>query len=73
MSEYVLHGQTGLLRPSGDTAGLTADLIRLLTDPEERARMAGNGRRHYAENFAWSRLADRLEYVYKDGKLETGD
>ncbi len=73
VSEYVLHGQTGLLRPSGDTAGLTADLIRLLTDPEERARMAGNGRRHYAENFAWSRLADRLEYVYKDGKLETGD
>ncbi len=73
VSEYVLHGQTGLLRPSGDTAGLTADLIRLLTDPEERARMAGNGRRHYAENFAWSRLADRLECVYKDGKLETGD
>ncbi|MGB4873395.1 MAG: glycosyltransferase family 4 protein [Candidatus Promineifilaceae bacterium] len=73
VSEYVLHGQTGLLRPSGDTAGLTADLIRLLTDPEERARMAGNGRRHYAENFAWSRLADRLEWVYKDGKLETGD
>ncbi|MBK7180580.1 MAG: glycosyltransferase family 4 protein [Chloroflexi bacterium] len=73
VSEYVLHGQTGLLRPSGDTAGLTADLIRLLTEPEERARMAGNGRRHYAENFAWSRLADRLECVYKDGKLETGD
>ncbi|MBK8934548.1 MAG: glycosyltransferase family 4 protein [Chloroflexi bacterium] len=73
VSEYVLHGQTGLLRPSGDTAGLTADLVRLLTDPEERARMAGNGRRHYAENFAWSRLADRLEYVYKDGELETGD
>ena len=73
VSEYVRHGQTGLLRPSGDTAGLTADLIHLLTEPEERARMAGNGRRHYAENFAWSRLADRLEYVYKDGKLETGD
>ena len=73
VSEYVLHGQTGLLRPSGDTAGLTADLVHLLTEPEERARMAGNGRRHYAENFAWSRLADRLEYVYKDGKLETGD
>ncbi|MBP7043991.1 MAG: glycosyltransferase family 4 protein [Chloroflexi bacterium] len=73
VGEYVRHGQTGLLRPSGDTAGLTADLIHLLSEPEERARMAGNGRRHYAETFAWSRLADRLECVYKDGRLETGD
>ncbi len=73
VSEYVRHGQTGLLRPSGDTAGLTVDLIRLLTEPEERAQMARNGRRHYAENFAWPHLANRLECVYQDGRLETGD
>jgi len=71
VSEYVVHGQTGLLRPSGDVAGLTADLIHLLTEPEKRAQMARNGRRHYAAHFAWPRLADRLEWVYQDGRRET--
>lgn len=64
--EYVVHGQTGLLRPSGDTVGLTTDLVHLLTAPEERAQMARNGRRHYTTHFAWPHLADRLERVYQD-------
>lgn len=65
VNEYVLHGQTGLLRPSGDTAGLTADLIHLLTHPEERDRLAANGRRHYTDHFAWPHLAARLEKTYE--------
>ena len=64
--EYVIHEQTGLLRPSGDTPGLTADLIRLLTKPETRTRMAQNGRHHYSAHFAWPRLADQVEQVYTD-------
>ncbi|NJN53882.1 MAG: glycosyltransferase family 4 protein, partial [Anaerolineae bacterium] len=38
VGEYVLHGRTGLLRPSGDVDGLTADLVSLLQNPTERQR-----------------------------------
>ena len=65
VAEYVRSGETGLLRPSGDTAGLTADLIRLLNDPAERARLAANARAHYAAHFAWPHLATRLEQLYQ--------
>ena len=64
VAEYVRSGETGLLRSSGDTAGLTADLIRLLNDPAERARLSANARAHYATHFHWSRQADRLERIY---------
>jgi glycosyltransferase involved in cell wall biosynthesis len=65
VGEYVRSGETGLLRPSGDIAGLTADLIRLLNDPAERARLATNARTHYAAHFAWPHLATRLEQLYQ--------
>ncbi|MBK8987593.1 MAG: glycosyltransferase family 4 protein [Chloroflexi bacterium] len=65
VSEYVLHGQTGLLRSPGDIPGLTADLIHLLTQPQERDRLAANGRRHYAAHFAWPHLADLVEQAYR--------
>jgi glycosyltransferase involved in cell wall biosynthesis len=62
--EYVVAGHSGLLRPSGDVAGLTADLIHLLTQPAERARLAANARHHYAAHFSWPHLAARLEQAY---------
>ncbi|MCP4425240.1 MAG: glycosyltransferase family 4 protein [Chloroflexi bacterium] len=64
VEEYVVNGRTGLLRPSGDVAGLTADLIHLLQNPAEREQMAVAARDHMAANFSWARLAERMEAVY---------
>lgn len=62
--EYVIHTQNGYLRPSGDIAGITADLIHLLHHPEERTRLSHNARAHYAANFAWGQQAQRLLQIY---------
>lgn len=64
--EYVIHGRTGLLRPSGDCAGLTADLVHLLQDHELRARLGAGGRKHIQSNFSWERLANTAEAAYRD-------
>lgn len=58
--EYVLNGKTGLLRPSGDVAGLTADIIHLLTDTTQRQQFSAQARQHYAERFDWSQQANTL-------------
>ncbi len=64
VTEYVQHGVNGRLRPSGDEAGLIADLVELLRNPAERARLGENGRRHYAAHFAWEKAAAKVEQVY---------
>jgi glycosyltransferase involved in cell wall biosynthesis len=62
--EYVLNGRTGCLRRSGAVAGLIADTVNLLQNKPERMRMRGEARAHYVNNFAWDRLAARLEQAY---------
>ena len=62
--EYVVQGQTGLLRESGDVEGLAADLLCLFEDVQLRQRMARAAQEHVQENFSWSRLALRLERAY---------
>ncbi len=62
--EYVLPGETGLLRPSGDVVGLAADVVALLTDPDRRARLGSHGREHIQRHFTWPVLADALSAAY---------
>jgi glycosyltransferase involved in cell wall biosynthesis len=62
--EYVVHNQTGLLRPSGDVAGITADLIHLLQHPPERTRLSQNALTHMQTHFSWEQLSQRLEEAY---------
>jgi glycosyltransferase involved in cell wall biosynthesis len=64
VTEYVIESQTGRLRPSGDVAGLTADIIHLLRDEKERERLAAGGKAHIAAQFNWQRLSQRLELAY---------
>ncbi len=67
VTEYVQHGVNGRLRPSGDEAGLIADLVELLQNPAEQVRLGENGRRHYATHFAWEKAAEKVEQVYERG------
>lgn len=65
VGEYVVHGQTGLIRPSGDNEGIIQDLIHLLTNPETRMQMSHNSRLHIHQNFSWETLAQKLETAYQ--------
>lgn len=62
--EYVVHGHNGLLRRSGDEAGLIADLVYLLQNRGERERLGENGRIHYAAHFSWDKAAESVEQIY---------
>lgn len=64
VAEYVIQGQTGLLRASGDVAGLTADLVHLLQDADSRARLSAGAKAHVAEHFSWPKLARIFEQAY---------
>lgn len=61
VSEYVRHHETGLLRESGDVEGVARDLVMLLQDEEMRRRLGENAGEYLQRDFAWSRLAQRLE------------
>jgi glycosyltransferase involved in cell wall biosynthesis len=62
--EYIRDGETGVLRPSGDVAGVTAVLVRLLKDSAARQRLAAVGRAHLEQVFNWTLLAEQLERIY---------
>jgi glycosyltransferase involved in cell wall biosynthesis len=62
--EYLVHGQTGLLRPPGDVIGLADDLCRLLQNSGERERLATAAREQIRQKFSWSLLAAQAERSY---------
>jgi glycosyltransferase involved in cell wall biosynthesis len=64
VNEYVVHGRTGLLRTSGDVAGITADLTFLLQNPAQRTQMGQAASEHIAVHFNWAKQAERLEQLY---------
>lgn len=63
--EYVVAGETGLLRSSGDNAGIVEDLIALLTDAPRRQRLSANAQAHIAAHFSWDLLAERALAAYR--------
>jgi glycosyltransferase involved in cell wall biosynthesis len=50
--EMIVHGETGYLIPSGDTAGLANYLLELLLHPEQRQTMGHAARVHVEAHFS---------------------
>ena len=63
--QYVINGATGLLRASGDIAGLTGDIAYLLQSRKQRMEFGQAAQRRYTANFSWDHLAARLDEVYR--------
>jgi phosphatidylinositol alpha-mannosyltransferase len=55
----------GVMFPPGDRGALARTLSRLTNDPERRVLLGARGRARALE-FAWPRVADRLEAVYRE-------
>jgi glycosyltransferase involved in cell wall biosynthesis len=65
LAEVIEDGKQGLLVPPGDIASLSEGIVRLLSDPELRARMGEAGRAR-AQVFDIRRSVARMETVYGD-------
>jgi glycosyltransferase involved in cell wall biosynthesis/GT2 family glycosyltransferase len=63
--ELVEDGVSGLLIPPGDPAPLTAAILRLMTDPDLRARMGEAGRARVARDFDAGAEAARLALLFR--------
>lgn len=55
----------GVVSPPGDVAALAAQIVRLARDPELRRELSRRGRERSLD-FAWPRITDRIEAVYRD-------
>lgn len=64
MGEIIADGETGLLVPPQDPAALAAALVRLLCEPETRARMGRAGRQRVETQFTWDRVAARMSDIF---------
>jgi len=65
--QLVRHGETGLLVPSDDVAGLAEAIHRLCRDPGLRETMARTARRFVEqENLTWDRTAAEFETIFRD-------
>jgi glycosyltransferase involved in cell wall biosynthesis len=63
LPEVVLHGQTGIVVPKGDVAGLADAIAHVLDDPD-LARRLGEGGRRQASRFGLAQHADQLMDLY---------
>lgn len=55
----IQHGKTGLLFPVDDASALAAALVRLLSNPNDAARLAAAGAEEYAAHFTEQAVVDR--------------
>jgi glycosyltransferase involved in cell wall biosynthesis len=60
LAEDVVHGRTGLVVPAGDTGGLTAALVRLLSDTALAETMGRDGRQRSTHRHAWPAIAKEI-------------
>ncbi len=62
--QVIADGETGLLVPEKDPAALAAALVRLLREPDTRARLGRQARRRVEEELNWPAVAAQFEAVY---------
>lgn len=62
--EYVVHGETGALTPSGDAEAMASWCVRLLGDRDLRERLGEAARRRMREAYAWPSLAHAALAAY---------
>jgi L-malate glycosyltransferase len=62
--ELIVHGESGLLVPSGDSVTLAAALCRLLADPALARRLGDCGRSNTIARFSFDRMVNGFEALY---------
>jgi N-acetyl-alpha-D-glucosaminyl L-malate synthase BshA len=65
LPEVVVHGETGYLLPVGDTDGMAAHAIEILSDPAKQKRMGTAGRALAFEKFDESKIVPMYRALYE--------
>ena len=63
--DAIRDGETGILVEPGDVDGISAAILRLLTNPQELKRMGG-ANRTWSETLTWQRYADAHLQAYQE-------
>jgi glycosyltransferase involved in cell wall biosynthesis len=64
VSEYIVQGRSGFLRPTGDVDGIVADILRLLGDDALRGELGAAAQAHIQARYAWDKVVDSAEKAY---------
>lgn len=64
--EVVIDGETALLADPGDDAAFAANIRRLVTDPDLRARMGAAARRDVSERHGLDSMVERMESFLRE-------
>jgi glycosyltransferase involved in cell wall biosynthesis len=70
--DAVLHGETGLLAPVGDVAGLTDSVVAILTDEHLRSSLAGACSEFVCRRFSLDAMTTATADVYQSAFKECG-
>ena len=62
--DIITHEENGLIFPSGNAEALADTMLKLLDDPELRARLAEEGRKRVVQKFDWEIIAGKYAGVY---------
>lgn len=65
-SQLIDHEVHGMLTEVGNVDATAASLLRVLDDPELRARLAANARRRMIDEFSTARVADCYEELFEE-------
>lgn len=65
-AEAVLDGETGIVVPARDPAGLGRAILRLAADPALRLRLGRAGRARVAAHFSLEACVDQYEELYRE-------
>jgi glycosyltransferase involved in cell wall biosynthesis len=64
-TEYIVDAESGLLVSPGDDAALADGILRLLADPDLRARVGAAAARRMREQYSWGELVGEVERAYQ--------
>jgi glycosyltransferase involved in cell wall biosynthesis len=72
LGELVVEGETGLLVAPGDPAALASAIVRLVDDPELRARLGGAGRARVEAHFTFESFLESHLDLYRRQLARSG-
>ncbi len=65
MSEYIVHGESGIIVQPKQPSSIATEVISLLQNDQERARLGNNARSRVLINFQRKEVARRMIQLYK--------
>jgi len=65
-AEIIQNRQNGILVPPANSEAITAEIARLINDPQERRRIGKNARETIVEHFSWEKIAEKYHHLYSE-------